>query len=116
MVFEPDVPRSRHDDTRQHVDERRLARAIRSDDGHELAVADAEAHAVEGTKPAVVLPEVARFDDHDRTGVITREASDRRPCANSPMSPPGARITMNARIAPKMSRQYGTTDITVSWR
>ena len=32
------------------------------------------------------------------------------------MSPPGAKITMIARIAPKTSRQYGTTDITVSCR
>ena len=32
------------------------------------------------------------------------------------MSPPGAKMTMNASIAPKISRQYGKTDMTVSWR
>ena len=32
------------------------------------------------------------------------------------MSPPGAKITMNARMAPKTRRQYGTTDMTVSCR
>src|SRR5262249_21017585 len=116
LVLEPDAPRGRHDDPGQHVDERGLAGAIRSDDGHELTVADAEAHAVERAESAVVLREVARFDDHDLTAPITRDASGRRPRAKRPMSPPGATITMNARIAPKMSRQYGTTDITVSCR
>src|SRR5262249_1066611 len=100
----------------QHVDERRLACAVRPDDGDELARADAEAHPIERAEFAIVLREVTRFDDHDLTALIARDGSRRGPRANSPMSPPGAKSTMKPRIAPKMSLQDGTTDITVSCR
>src|SRR5215470_2995528 len=95
---------------REHVDEGRLAGSIGADDGDELALADRQAHAVEGDVGAVEPAQIGGLENHAReTGVTVRRAKN-------PMSPPGAKMTMTARIAPNTSRQYGKTDMTVSWR
>src|SRR5437764_67117 len=97
---EAHAARARAEDTGEDVDEGGLARAVRPDDRDEFAGADAEAHPVERAELAVELPEPLGAEDH---------APDRRPGrrrrAASPMSPPGAKMTRAARIAPKTSRQ-----------
>src|SRR2546422_959647 len=92
----------------EDVDERGLARPVRPDDRDELTGADGEAHAVERAELAVELPEPLGAEDHGD------EASTGGRLAQNPASPPGATMTIAARIAPKISRQNGTTDITQS--
>src|SRR2546426_6784786 len=92
----------------EDVDERGLARPVRPDDRDELTGADAEAHAVERAELAVELPEPLGAEDHGD------EASTGGRLTQNPASPPGATMTIAARIAPKISRQNGTTDITQS--
>src|SRR5438034_902653 len=92
----------------EDVDERGLARPVRPDDRDELTGADGEAHAVERAELAVELPEPLGAEDHGD------EASTGGRLTQSPASPPGATMTIAARIAPKISRQNGTTDITRS--
>src|SRR5262245_51487938 len=99
---------------RQHagedVDQRRLAGAVGTDDRDELAGANGEADPVERAELAVELSDSLGGEDHPRTGAATARR------AKSPIRPSGAKMTMRARIAPKTSRQYGTTDMTRSWR
>src|SRR5438552_1266252 len=92
----------------EDVDERGLARPVRPDDRDELTGADGEAHAVERAELAVELPEPLGAEDHGD------EASTGGRLTQNPASPPGATMTIAARIAPKISRQNGTTDITQS--
>src|SRR2546428_658933 len=92
----------------EDVDERGLARPVRPDDRDELTGADGEAHAVERAELAVELPEPLGAEDHGD------EASRGGRLTQNPASPPGATMTIAARIAPKISRQNGTTDITQS--
>src|SRR2546425_1166534 len=92
----------------EDVDERGLARPVRPDDRDELTGADGEAHAVECAELAVELPEPLGAEDHGGG------ASTGGRLTQSPASPPGATMTIAARIAPKISRQNGTTDITRS--
>src|SRR6266850_1011199 len=84
---------------RQHVDERGLARAVGTDDGDELTLADRQAHAVQRHVGAVELADVVRFENH------AREVSTGRRRAKSPMRPDGAKMTMKASMAPKTRRQ-----------
>src|SRR2546425_5335062 len=105
-VLEAHGARARPRDAGEDVDQRRLAGAIRSDDRDELARVDPEAHAVEGAELSVELPEPVRLENHARDGGTERRR------VTSPMSPCGAKMTMTASIAPKISRQYGTIDIT----
>src|SRR5216117_4067838 len=100
----------------QDVDQRGLAGAVGADDRDELAGGDAEAHPVEGAELAVELPEPLGDQDHVRDASIVYSRTAARRGVRSPRSPPGAKMTMAARIAPKISRQYGTTDITQCWR
>src|SRR5229473_1767937 len=90
-ALEPHVALARREDTGEQVDQGGLAGAVGTDDRDELAFADGKADPVEGDEGPVALPEIVRLEDHRRE---TR-----------PMRPPGATITMNARIAPKISRQ-----------
>src|SRR5947207_63674 len=84
-------------------------RLVQQDDRHELARVDGEAHAVESAELAVELADPLGAKDH------AREASrSTARLSQSPASPPGATMTIEARIAPKTSRQNGTTDITQS--
>src|SRR5436309_464136 len=106
-IFEGDGARGRPEDAGEDVDERGLARPIRPDDRHELSCIDGEAHAVEGADLAVELPQPLGAEDHGRGAAAGRGV-------RSPASPPGAKMTMRARIAPKISRQNGTIDITQS--
>src|SRR5947208_4837441 len=92
----------------EDVDERGLARPVRPDDRDELTGADGEAHAVERAELAVELPEPLGAEDPGG------EASTGGRLTQSRASPPGATMTIAARIAPKISRQNGTTDITRS--
>src|SRR2546428_3780545 len=110
LALEAHGAAARRQYARQHVDQRGLARAVWPDDRHELALADGEAHAVEGHVSAGELADVLRPQDS------AREASIDRRRAKSPMRPVGAKITMKASRAPKTSRQYGKADMTVSWR
>src|SRR2546421_4484166 len=96
------------EDAGEDVDERGLARPVWPDDRDELARADGEAHAVEGAELAVELPEPLGAEDHED------ETSTGGRLTQNPASPPGAAMTIAARIAPKISRQNGTTDITQS--
>src|SRR5262249_52862106 len=98
-VLESHPSGARPDDTRQDIDQGRLAGAVGADDRDELAVADGEAHAVEGAELAVELAEPVGFEDH------ARPASAGRRRVTNPTSPSGARITITASIAPKISRQ-----------
>ena len=68
--------------------------------------ASTQAHAVEGAELSVELPEPVSLENHARDGGTGRRR------VTSPMSPCGAKMTMIASIAPKISRQYGTIDIT----
>src|SRR5438552_935646 len=106
-IFEGDGARGRPEDAGEDVDERGLARPIRPDDRHELSCIDGEAHAVEGADLAVELPQPHGAEDHGRGAAAGRGV-------RSPASPPGAKMTMTARIAPKISRQNGMIDITQS--
>src|SRR5436190_290801 len=110
-VLERDDAGGGAQDAGQHVDERGLAGPVRPDDRHELARVDGEAHAVEGAELAVELPDPLGTKDHARAASCSAARF-----AQSPASPPGAKMTMPARIAPKISRQTGTTDITQAWR
>src|SRR2546422_5224792 len=92
----------------EDVDERGLARPVRPDDRDELTGADGEAHAVERAELAVEPPEPPGAEGHGGAA-----STGGRPAQN-PASPPGAAVTLAARIAPKISRQNGTTDITRS--
>src|SRR2546426_3259678 len=92
----------------EDVDERGLARPVRPDDRDELTGADGEAHAVERAELALELPEPLGAEDHGD------EAPTGGRLTQNPPSPPGATMTIAARIAPKISRQNGTTDITQS--
>src|SRR2546422_3613528 len=105
-VLEAHAARAWSRDAGEDVDERRLAGAVGPDDRDELARVDPEAHAVEGTELSVEFSEPVRLQNH------ARDAGTGRRRVTSPMSPCGAKMTMTASIAPKISRQYGTIDIT----
>src|SRR5213594_739722 len=105
-VLEAHAARARPRDAGEDVDQRRLAGAVGPDDRDELARVDPEAHAVKGAELSVELPEPVRLENHARDGGTGRRR------VTSPMSPCGAKMTMIASIAPKISRQYGTIDIT----
>src|SRR5437667_1288820 len=105
-VLEAHAARAWSRDAGAEVDERRLAGAVGPDDRDELARVDPEAHAVEGTELSVEFSEPLRLQNH------ARGAGPGRRRVTSPMSPCGATMTMTASIAPKISRQYGTIDIT----
>ena len=51
-------------EAREHVDQGRLAGAVRADDRDELAGLDAERHAVEGAEVAVEVPDSPGLEDH----------------------------------------------------
>ena len=98
-VLEAHGPRARREQAREHVDEGGLAGAVGADDGNELALADGEAHAVQRHIGTVELAHAARLEDHASDTSVGRRR------AKKPMSPPGAKMTMKASTAPKMSRQ-----------
>src|SRR5882724_924627 len=98
-ALEAHAARARFRDAGEDVDQRRLAGAVGSDDRDELARVDPEAHAVEGAELAVELPEPVRLENH------ARDAGAGRRRVTSPINPSGARMTMTASIAPKISRQ-----------
>jgi hypothetical protein len=100
LALEAHAAPARLEDAGQHVDQRGLAGAVRADDGDEFALADRQAHAVERHVGAVELADVPRLEDHARDTSIGP-----RRLAKRPMRPPGAKITMKASTAPKMSRQ-----------
>src|SRR5882762_10409826 len=100
----------------EDVDQRGLAGAVGTDDRQELAGGDAEAHAVERAELPVELPEPLGDQDHVRAAPIVYRRAAARRGRTSPRSPSGAKMTIAARRAPKISRQYGTTDITQFWR
>ena len=97
-LLEAHRPRGGAQHAGEHVDEGGLARAVGADDRDELAGAHREAHPIERDEIAVELADVAGLENglagHDGRGL-----------AKKPMSPPGAKITMMARMAPKTSRQ-----------
>ena len=105
--LEQNAAAGRAEQTGEDVDQRRLARAVRPDDRHELALAHGEAHAVENRDGTVVLHEVARDEQrrHASTGRRTRL-----------MSPCGRKMTTAANTTPNTNRQYSVTDMTWSCR
>src|SRR5262249_8633191 len=98
-VLEADPSGAWPDDAGQNVDQGRLAGAVGPDDRDEFAVVHAEATAVEGADRAVELAEPVGFEDHARPAGAGRRRVAR------PTSPSGARMTITASIAPKISRQ-----------
>ena len=70
--------RRRRQQRRHHADERRLARAVRPEQTEDLALLDAEAHALDGREVAEALDDVPDFDRvHD--GLRSRAAAARTP-------------------------------------
>src|SRR5213078_589829 len=63
-VLEAYAPGRRPREAREHVDEGRLACAVRADDRDELAGAYPEGDAAEGAELAVVLRHALRVEDH----------------------------------------------------
>ena len=61
VSLERHVSGGRPHQPRQHVDQRGLSGAIRSDDGYMLAVVDRQSHVVERAKAAVEFPHVLRL-------------------------------------------------------
>src|SRR4029077_16008105 len=110
-ALEGHVPLAGRQHPGEHVDQGGLARPVWADDGDELVLRDGEADPIESHVGPVALTEIPRFEDHPRPA-----STDARRDAKRPMSPPGAKITMKASIAPKIRRPYATTDIAVSCR
>src|SRR4029453_1172968 len=82
----------------QHVEERGLARAVRADEGADLALRHREVHADDRAYPAERLREPARLE-HRAGGGGRGGAHGPRP-SSTPAMPRGKASTSTMRIAP----------------
>ncbi len=62
LAAELDLPGGRLVDAGEHVEERRLAGAVRADQAGDRAFGDREVDVVDGDEPAELLPEVLRSE------------------------------------------------------
>jgi hypothetical protein len=62
LAVEHDAPRGRHVDAREHVEEGRLARAVRPDQRDDGAAHDREVDVVRGDEAAELLPHLLRHE------------------------------------------------------
>src|SRR5262245_22457508 len=89
-------------DTGQKIEERRLAGAVRPDQAVNLATGDGEAHRRERLHAAEALGDAVRGEQGRHRGKSPRAASSRLRTADG-QRPPGRRIMMSTRAAPKIS-------------
>src|SRR5215510_4362946 len=108
--IEADVAHGRHVQARDHVEERRLARAVRADHREHLALADGEAHLRERRQGAEALRDAIDLEDY-------AVARHRRPPRSSriPSRPLGMNSTMKIRTSPITMKYQSTYDETFSW-
>ena len=92
VAFEHDLARGRRHLACQHLEEGRLACAIRPDDAAQFAVVDGEVDVAVGGDTAVMLGEAPRLQD--RSGLAVCFALARRHCGNRswPEAPATARL------------------------
>src|SRR5207253_10742034 len=102
--------RGRGEATGQQVDQRRLAGAVGPDHRDELLRLDGDADVAQGAQCAVILADGSGLEQ--RRHVDFRARRQRRSSVR-PASPPGNPMTINARMAPRMKRQYCVRDC--SW-
>ena len=67
------------------VEERRLAGAVRADQGRDGAGLDRERRGVDGSDAAVVLPHLVRLEERGHSSTISSR-SPNRPCGRNSMS------------------------------
>src|SRR2546422_10971369 len=79
-AVEGDVPAVGSDEPRHHVEERRLARAVRTDEPDDGAARDDEIHLVQGDDAAEALGHAPHVEDGRRRGdAILRTRAQTRP-------------------------------------
>ncbi len=82
-------------------DQRRLAGAVRADDGVDLAIVDREADVVGGDDPPELLAQVLGDEERHDSG-----AGDERAGSKIPARPRRAKSTMTISTGPRKSAQY----------
>src|SRR6266849_4623939 len=110
LAHEQHLAAARLEQAGQQVDQGRFASAIRTDDRNQLARVHREADVIERLEGPVEFADLPGFQKRAHAAL---RANRRRSSSASPATPAGKAMTMSARTAPRMKRQYCVSDC--SW-
>src|SRR5207244_922247 len=88
-------------DPGDQVEERRLARAVRADDAHDLALVDVQVEVADHPQPAEGLVQRPEFEQRHQT--ISTRGLPRSPCGLAAMTTIRAAPRSRNRVAPEPS-------------
>src|SRR6266852_2999437 len=107
LAHEQHLAAARLEQAGQQVDQGRFASTIRTDDRNQLARVHREADVIERLERPVEFADLPRFQKRAHAAL---RANRRRSSSASPATPAGKAMTMSARMAPRMKRQYCVSD------
>src|SRR5262249_29953442 len=113
LAHEQNFARAWLEQSREQVDERRLASTVGANNRDQLILVHRHADILERPQDAEGLANLARLQQHTHVALRVRL---RKSSPKSPEMPPENQIKISARVAPRTNRKYSSSDCSWSCR